>query len=418
MKIDIVIGANYGDEGKGRTVSFLAEQNPNSIVVRFNGGAQAAHRCVVNGTAHIFKHFGAGTMSSCRTFLTKDFLVNPILFFEELHQLQVKGFTPKVIFDNCPITTPYDMMINQWAEEDRGTSRHGSCGLGINETVTRQANEKYSLHLFDLLSPGFDAIIESIQKEYVVERCAELGIDISGERSDILYDERIRENFTIQCYNLLNYEGTSVLSMMDLFNLIEKKWLPDHLIFEGAQGLLLDQTYGNFPHVTRSNTGLTNISKYLYRYCPRNVDIQVHYVTRCYLTRHGNGPFDEDLAFPTIVDECNQPNPWQGTMRFGWLNIDLLSKTLYDDSQLLVERGFTNLKFKLNVTCLDQLTEYLAIRNNELVRFSGVDDFIASIRSNIHHVGIGYLSFSESGPMTKWKPAYEQARQADTETSI
>ncbi len=418
MKIQVVIGTNYGDEGKGRMVSFLASKNPNSIIVRFNGGSQAAHRCVVDGTAHIFKHFGAGTLSGCRTFLTKDFIINPIMFFEELDVLNKKGFFPKVMFDNCSVTTPYDMMLNQWIEEDRGDNRHGSCGLGINETVTRQQNSEFALSVFDLLSPRFDDIVKNIRDNYVAKRCNQLNMVLTEERSSILYDNRITDNFIMQCYNLLNYEGTKILSMVDLFNLVSKKWLPDNLIFEGAQGLLLDQTFGTFPHVTRSNTGLTNISKYLERYCSKHVDIEVHYVTRCYFTRHGNGPFVEDVNFPQIYDPCNQPNPWQGTMRFGCLDGDILLNALLVDSKLLVERGFTNIQFNLNITCLDQMNEYKLIHANVVKHFFSDYNFIHALEDIVSPVAtIKYLSYSDHGDMNVWGK-HEQKEQSGETVSV
>ncbi|GAF82360.1 unnamed protein product, partial [marine sediment metagenome] len=135
--MDIVIGATFGDEGKGLITHHLASRHGrDSIVVRFNGGAQAGHTVVTkNSKRHVFRHVGSGTFAGAATFLSQFFISNPILFLEELKELKNLKLKPKVYIDpESPITTPYDMMINQMAEEFRGNQRHGSCGVGFAET--------------------------------------------------------------------------------------------------------------------------------------------------------------------------------------------------------------------------------------------------------------------------------------------
>ena len=94
---------------------------------------------------HVFKHFGSGTLKGVPTYLSKHFILNPILFREEWEGLvKKKGVTPKVIVHpEAIITTPYDMIINQIVETYRGKNRHGSCGFGIFETITRNKAVKY-----------------------------------------------------------------------------------------------------------------------------------------------------------------------------------------------------------------------------------------------------------------------------------
>ena len=87
MKISVVIGANYGDEGKGLATDYLASQGTKSLVVRFNGGAQAGHTVVTpDGCRHVFHHFGSGVFAEADTFLSKFFIVNPILFRTEFEE--------------------------------------------------------------------------------------------------------------------------------------------------------------------------------------------------------------------------------------------------------------------------------------------------------------------------------------------
>src|SRR5687767_2778700 len=145
MRLSAVIGASYGDEGKGRTVDFLADAL--TLVVRFNGGAQAGHTVVLpDGRRHVFHHFGSGTFKGAETFLSQHFIMNPIMYCRELKELPAVRVTAD---PRCRITTPWDMMLNQAVEAKRGNDRHGSCGLGINETVTREL-QGFFLSLSDL----------------------------------------------------------------------------------------------------------------------------------------------------------------------------------------------------------------------------------------------------------------------------
>src|SRR5262249_8795597 len=110
----VVIGAGYGDEGKGLMTDALAASfGPAATVVRFNGGAQAGHTVTLaSGRRHVFHHIGSGTLAGVRTFLSRFFVANPILFGPEIAALKSAGVTPRIMIDpDAPITTPYDMMI-------------------------------------------------------------------------------------------------------------------------------------------------------------------------------------------------------------------------------------------------------------------------------------------------------------------
>jgi adenylosuccinate synthase len=154
MKAYVVIGACFGDEGKGLTTDYLAAKHVSeSLVVRFNGGAQAGHTVqTANGQRHVFKHFGSGCFAGSPTFLSEYFICNPILFRTELEQLHKFGLTPKIyVHPEAVVSTQYDMMINQIVEEIRSNSRHGSCGVGIGETVERNIHPQFAIQVQDLL---------------------------------------------------------------------------------------------------------------------------------------------------------------------------------------------------------------------------------------------------------------------------
>lgn len=126
------------------------------------------------------------------------------------------------------------------------------------------------------------------------------------------------------------------------------------IVFEGAQGLLLDQDKGTFPYVTRSHTGVRNAATLA---CEAGIDaLEVHYVTRSYLTRHGAGPLPRELPakpYANIIDATNIPNPFQGALRFAWLDLDLLKASVERD--LADAPQGVRCDPRLVVTCMDQL---------------------------------------------------------------
>jgi adenylosuccinate synthase len=345
-KVSAVIGANYGDEGKGHVVDWLA--TPKSLVIRFNGGAQAGHTVVTpDDRRHVFHHFGSGTLQDAATFLSKHFIVNPIIFVEELQKLKELKVAPWVIVDpECLVTTPYDMMLNQALESKRGSGRHGSCGLGINETIVRSLNPEFKLQVRDL----YDSVklvdkLADIQYKYVPTRMNELEL----ETIEHLHSPGIRVHFVEDINRFL---GTVEIH----------PWGPseaspfEDIIFEGAQGLRLDELSPDFPHVTRSRTGLPNVVSLM-----KEAELEslcVYYPSRPYLTRHGAGPLPNEQALtpPKFEDKTNVPNPHQGVLRFAPMNVERLVADIRNDIENLKN---TNISACSSVvwTCIDQLQD-------------------------------------------------------------
>ena len=143
MVIKVVIGANFGDEGKGLMTDYFCHQSTlrgeKSLVVLHNGGAQRGHTVVTpDGNRHVFHHFGSGTLVGADTYLSEEFVLNPMIFRQEWEELESTKAIPKVYVNHtCRVTTPFDMILNQIIEESRDNARHGSCGMGIHETMIR-----------------------------------------------------------------------------------------------------------------------------------------------------------------------------------------------------------------------------------------------------------------------------------------
>jgi adenylosuccinate synthase len=116
--IKVVVGSNFGDEGKGLMTDYFCHQatskGENCIVVMSNGGSQRGHTVVdADGTRHVFKHFGSGTLTGADTYCADDFILNPMTFCKEYDELQLKYLPHIYVHPNCKWTTPYDMFINQ-----------------------------------------------------------------------------------------------------------------------------------------------------------------------------------------------------------------------------------------------------------------------------------------------------------------
>jgi adenylosuccinate synthase len=370
----VIIGAGFGDEGKGLMTDFMAAPfGKNCVVARFNGGAQAGHTVVLpDGRRHIHSHFASGTLAGASTFLSKHFVSHPLLYFREKAELERQGFSiPTVYADRRGfVTTPYDMLINQFIEQNRGLNRHGSCGIGFGETIERNLCEKFAIRIADLANPAkLETTFEEIRQNWVPTRLKKLGLEtLTNEQRKLLDSVDLQRDFVasaIRFYQEIKVADPTVLTEFA------------SCVLEGAQGLLLDQDFGWFPHVTRSNTGLKNAAEVAEE--AGIVEIETIYVTRAYATRHGAGPFPHELPnapYTKISDPTNTPNPHQGSLRFGWLDLDLLKSSIEKDFQLHAAQTGIKLNYKLAVTCLDQLAQTVTFVKNNKKQQSSITDFL------------------------------------------
>lgn len=363
--VKIVIGANFGDEGKGLATDYFSynaiNDNQSCIVVCCNGGAQKGHTITTpDGLRHVTHHFGSGILAGADTYLSEDFIINPILFRMEREELISKGITPAKIYvnSNCMITTPYDMLINQIQEEARGDNKHGSCGVGIFETIQRYNKDyflAYCTRIGNINMTKFKKDMFNMQR-YTFIKLRMLKLDISDKNRDIINSDILIENF----YDDMEYFFKNVVIVYDEATTILNHY--DTVIFECSQGLLLDQNNTDyFPHLTPSNTGLTNPMKVIKNY-GANVDIEICYITRTYVTRHGAGMFinecDKSDIGSNINDLTNVPNPFQDTIRYGKLDINLLLSTISKDISNNIPEDI-NYKVSLMVTHINETNDYV-----------------------------------------------------------
>jgi len=347
--IEVVIGANFGDEGKGQVTDYIANTYQDSkIVVLHNGGSQRAHTVQVtkNGPRHIFRHVGSGTLAGAATFIAKDFIINPIIFLQEIENLKKVGIVdanrPRIFIDGrCRFTTPYDMIVNQAREIDRGTMKHGSCGLGIFETVARynygdvkikeQIIAPFCLsigtfkHLSKIDKIDFLHALKNFYTDKRINNTKIANFDISLEK--LLSNEQMIVNFVDDFEKMMTY--VTIVNGPEILTTFET------VIFENGQGLLLDQNNKKyFPHLTPSNTGLTNPMQILNEIDYKGF-ITANYVSRTYVTRHGAGLFPGECKKSAInadmFDETNIKNMWQDDLRYGKINGKRFKEHIIED---------------------------------------------------------------------------------------
>lgn len=343
MKANIVIGLQFGDEGKGRTVSWLIEENPlPKIVIRFSGGQQAGHTVIHNGIKHIFSNFASGELQNCQTYVTEHCTIYPNTLDVESNVLYEKTNRHHKIIAHpmAMITTPYDVLSNRINESKY---RHGSVGLGVGATMKRNNETPYKLRVIDTLHPGlFKQKVEKI-KEYYENIHGKLNIEthLSLESFNMNFKKEVERFYDLFDKNIVidNYSK--------LFSGYES------LIFEGSQGILLDMDHGIFPNVTYGNTTSKNAIEVIKKLGID--DVNIFYVSRCYQTRHGNGWMsneDENFKLINNENEINVSNDWQGNFRCGEIDANLINYAY------LVDKIYSSEIYTVDnlvITCIDQL---------------------------------------------------------------
>ena len=318
MRTIAVIGKNFGDEGKGFTCSRLASSLKNALIIKHNGGGQAGHTVEdPKGKWRFIHHqIGAGAEYHVPTLFSDSFMPDLFQLGKEVKAFtELFGFRPILYSEkNARVTTVEDVLLNMGAELARGKNRHGSCGMGIEECVQRNA-AGYGITVEELVTWTKQDLLDrlkQIRREYTERRAKILGIYSSNPYYEMLYNETVLENFVVEVK-----ENVKLLNLVD----VDRKWLEEfqNLIFETGQGLLLDQDYEAYaPHLTSSKTGIHNPTIFLEK---RGLSLEeAIYVTRPYVTRHGNGPLPCEVDRSELLgvgeDLTNQPNEWQGTLRY------------------------------------------------------------------------------------------------------
>ncbi|MEZ0066488.1 adenylosuccinate synthase [Streptacidiphilus sp. MAP12-20] len=306
----VVVDLGFGDAGKGATVDRLCRAMGAHTVVRFNGGAQAAHNVVTDdGRHHTFAQFGSGSfVPGTRTHLSRFVLVDPLALAAEARHLAHLGVPDPLgaltVDRRALLTTPYHAAANRLREDARGAGGHGSCGMGIGETAAYAlAHPQDAPVAGDCATPGRLLARLRLLRDRLAEQLG-VGADFGPPVEDC---------------------AAAYLAFAERVELTDEEYLPgllrrERVVFEGAQGVLLDEWYGFHPFTTWSTTTFANAVALLAEAEADAVGDALRLgVVRSYTTRHGPGPLvTEDQALDRELPEPhNATGPWQGAFRRG-----------------------------------------------------------------------------------------------------
>ena len=279
----VILGAQWGDEGKGKIVDWLTEQA--SGVVRFNGGHNAGHTLVINGKKTILRLIPSGIMHATSTcYIGNGVVFSPEAFFREVDELNAVG-VPNVekrlrVSGNCPLIMPYHIALDQAREAALGAKKIGTTGRGIGPAYEDKVARR-SVRVADLYQPAvFAERVRSILElhNFVLKNYL---------KAEALDPQKVIDD-------ALSYADRLAPMVKDVSAELNRAMdAGKQFLFEGAQGSMLDIDHGTYPFVTSSNTVAGSASAGA-GVGPQRLNYILG-ITKAYCTRVGSGPFPTEL---------------------------------------------------------------------------------------------------------------------------
>ncbi len=313
----VVVGAQWGDEGKGKVVDLLTQHA--QVVVRFQGGNNAGHTLVVGGQKTVLHLIPSGILHSGKTcVIGNGVVVDPSVLVEEIDALKERGFLKDdaqlVVSDNAHVIFPWHKLVDAYREKARGGSAIGTTGRGIGPAYEDKVARR-GIRVRDLLHPErlrkrIDERLPAVRDE-LRELCR-----AAGEECPELDAARYHEEFSALGERLRPYVTDASLYLAGQVQRGAR------ILFEGAQGTLLDVDHGTYPFVTSSNcvAGNAAVGSGL---GPTTID-KVMGISKAYTTRVGGGPFPTELL-DEVGDQLRKVGDEFGATtgrprRCGWLD--------------------------------------------------------------------------------------------------
>lgn len=383
----IVLGAQWGDEGKGKMTDFLAESS--DVIVRFQGGNNAGHTVIVGENEYKLHLIPSGVLYKDKlNIIGNGVVLDPKAFFEELDYLEKAGIkvSPEqlIVSDRANVIMPYHKVLDKLKEEARGKNNIGTTGKGIGPCYTDKA-ERSGIRVCDLINP---VVLKEKLKETIVSKNDIITKVYNGEELnfDIIYEEYVELG-----KRLKSFVADSSVRIYDAIKSGKK------VLFEGAQGMLLDIDYGTYPFVTSSNTTAGGVCSGV-GIGPTMISGAVG-VAKAYTTRVGKGPFPTELDNETgewIRQKGGEFGVTTGrARRCGWLDLVILktSARVSGLTDLVVTKIDTLAGLDKIMVCVgykfeDKVIDYFPASLEDLAKcepiyeeFEGWDDSVADARS-------------------------------------
>ncbi|MDY6011989.1 adenylosuccinate synthase [Clostridium sp.] len=387
MSAFIVIGAQWGDEGKGKMTDYLAEDA--DFVVRFQGGNNAGHTVVVGDKEYKLRLIPSGILYDDKTnVIGNGVVVDPKALFEEIEYLEGVGvkITPEklIISDRAHLIMPYHKVLDKLKEKARGKNDIGTTGRGIGPCYTDKF-ERCGIRVCDLMHEN--VFREKLQQNIEAKNPYITQI-LGGE--PLNYDEILNEYLKL-AEKLRPFVTDTSVKVYDAIK------ADKNVLFEGAQGMLLDIDYGTYPYVTSSNTTAGGVASGS-GIGPRMITNAVG-IAKAYTTRVGKGPFPTELDNEIgewIREKGHEYGVNTGrSRRCGWLDLVILKTSVRVSglTSLAVTKidtlaGLEKIKvcvgYKFNGEIIDYFPaslEDLALCEPVYEEFDGWDDSVSNARS-------------------------------------
>jgi adenylosuccinate synthase len=358
MKVDVLLGLQWGDEGKGKIVDVLAPKY--DVVARFQGGPNAGHTLEFDGIKHVLHQIPSGIFrESTRNVIGNGVVLDPIVFKSEIDKLQKFNLNVRsnlFISKKATLIIPTHRLLDQAYEKAKGEHKIGSTLKGIGPSYVDKISRQ-GLRVGDILSPNFK---EKLKK-------------LVDAHAEILKNHQVEFN-----WNELETQFMSAVKFLKEFKLIDSEYFLNEeikkgssVLAEGAQGSLLDIDFGSYPFVTSSNTVTAGACTGL-GIAPKHIG-EVYGIFKAYSTRVGSGPFPTELLDEEGERMRKEGNEFGSTTgrprRCGWIDIPALKYSIMINgvTQLLMMKAdvlsiFSTIKicthYKLNDGTITEVMPY------------------------------------------------------------
>lgn len=378
MKVDVLLGLQWGDEGKGKVVDFLSPQY--NVVARFQGGPNAGHTLEFDGIKHVLHQIPSGIFrKNIKNLIGNGVVLDAVIFEKEVEALKKLGVEPRenlLISKKAQLILPTHRLLDAAQEKAKGDQKIGSTLKGIGPTYQDKIG-RLGLRVGDIRSADFEERYQKIKQRHV-EMLSYLNFEF-----DLVSAEQ-------EFFEAIDFLKTFTLVDSEYFINNEVK-LQSSILAEGAQGSLLDVDFGSYPFVTSSNTMVAGACTGLG--VPPSAIGEVYGIFKAYCTRVGSGPFPTELFDETGEKLRAEGHEFGATTgrprRCGWLDLPALKYAIMINgvTQLFMMKGDVLNSFEEIKVC----TRYIMPDGEETTRLS-----FEALEQNIQPI---YESFAGWGPI-------------------
>ena len=319
MKNVVVVGSQWGDEGKGKIVDWLSSEA--DVVIRFQGGHNAGHTLVIDGVTYKLRLLPSGIVRKDKiSIIGNGVVIDPWALLDEIEEIKAKGvqISPEnlIISESANLILPFHKEMDEIREDAAGKAKIGTTRRGIGPAYEDKVGRR-SIRVMDIVSEeNLDHRLETVLLHHNAIR--------KGLGKKLYHKDKLKKDLLKVASEILKY-SKPVWKKIDEFKSQRKK-----ILFEGAQGILLDVDHGTYPFVTSSNTVASSAATG--SGCGPNSINYVLGITKAYTTRVGEGPFPTELT-DEIGEELGAKGKEFGTVtsrkrRCGWFDGVLVRQTI------------------------------------------------------------------------------------------